>query len=100
MFLFCRFCTISRMFTFHLCSIIFLIRDEQALYDVICKCSLFNFYNRILDGHGNIGNDNLYKMGADHLFKNGYGVPWFIKFIKGIIRKSKIKEVQKLETKK
>jgi hypothetical protein len=70
--------------------------DEQALYDVICICSLFNFYNRILDGHGIKGNDNLYQLGANHLSKNGYGVPWFIKLIKGYIRKSKVKQLNKM----
>ena len=65
--------------------------DEQALEDVICICSLFNFFNRLLDGHGIKGTNDLYQMGADHLSKNGYKVPWFIKYIKGYIRKSKIK---------
>lgn len=73
--------------------------NEQALYDVICICSLFNFFNRILDGHGIKGNENLYKVGADHLQKNGYGVPWFIRFIKGFIRKSKVKLLKEMEAK-
>lgn len=69
--------------------------SERALQDVICICGLFNFFNRILDGHGIKGNDNLYEIGANHLAKNGYKVPWFIKYIKGYIRKSKIKQLTK-----
>ena len=67
--------------------------SERALQDVICICSLFNFFNRLLDGHGIKGNDQLYQLGAEHLTKNGYKVPWFIKYIKGYIRKSKIKQL-------
>ena len=70
--------------------------SEQALYDAICICCLFNFFNRLLDGHGIKGNDNLYKLGANHLYKNGYGVPWFIGLIKGNIRKSKVKQLSEM----
>lgn len=69
---------------------------EQALYDAICIGCLFNFYNRLLDGHGIKGNHNLYQLGGEHLHKNGYGVPWFIKYIKNAIRKSKIKKLKSL----
>ncbi|OJJ21490.1 hypothetical protein BKI52_13170 [marine bacterium AO1-C] len=67
---------------------------EQALYDAICIGCLFNFYNRLLDGHGIKGNDNIYHLGGQHLHKNGYGVPWFIKYIKNTIRKRKVKQLQ------
>ncbi len=70
--------------------------SEQALYDAICICCLFNFYNRLLDGHGIKGNDNLYKIGADHLSQRGYSVPWFIGLIKNSIRKNKIKKLESM----
>jgi len=70
--------------------------SEQALHDAICICCLFNFANRLLDGHGIKGNDNIYKLGAKHLHKSGYGVPWFIGLIKKQIRKSKIAQLKKM----
>lgn len=70
--------------------------NEQALYDAICIGCLFNFYNRLLDGHGIKGNDNIYQLGGKHLHKNGYGVPWFIKYIKNSIRRSKVKQLQSM----
>jgi uncharacterized peroxidase-related enzyme len=68
--------------------------SENSLSDAICICSLFNLYNRLLDGHGVKGNIGIYKMGADHLYKNGYGVPWFIKYIKGYVKKKRMKIVK------
>lgn len=70
---------------------------EQALYDAICICSLFNFYNRLIDGHGIKGHHKLYELGADHLSKRGYIIPFFINYIKGAIKKSKLKELMKGE---
>jgi uncharacterized peroxidase-related enzyme len=70
--------------------------SEQALYDAICICCLFNFYNRLLDGHGIKGNKHIYQMGGNHLHKNGYGVPWFIGFIKNNIRKNKVKKLKNM----
>lgn len=66
---------------------------EDGLYDAICVCSLFSLYNRLLDGHGIKGNDNIYRLGAVHLTKRGYSVPWFIKYIKGFIRKKRIEKL-------
>ncbi|MEO0341247.1 MAG: carboxymuconolactone decarboxylase family protein, partial [Bacteroidota bacterium] len=68
--------------------------SEQDLQDLILIGCLFNFYNRLLDGHGIKGNQSIYTFGADHLHKKGYGVPWFINFIKGFIKKSKLKKLQ------
>ena len=71
--------------------------SEQDLQDLILIACLFNFYNRLLDGHGIKGNQAIYQFGADRLHKNGYGVPWFIGLIKGYIKKiktTKIKESQ------
>lgn len=68
--------------------------SEQDLQDIILIGCLFNFYNRLLDGHGIKGNPSIYQFGANHLHKNGYGVPWFIGLIKGFIKKSKLKKLQ------
>lgn len=70
--------------------------SEQDLQDLILVGCLFNFYNRLLDGHGIKGSQAIYQFGAAHLHKNGYGVPWFIGFIKGFIKKRKIKKLQSL----
>jgi len=70
--------------------------SEQALYDAICIGCLFNFYNRLLDGHGIKGSQKIYEFGGKHLFKNGYGVPWFINLIKGSIRRKKLKLLKKV----
>ena len=56
---------------------------------MICLTSLFNFFNRLLDGHGIKGNDKIYEYSGEHLTKRGYGVPWFINFIKPFIKKKK-----------
>ncbi|PQJ15778.1 carboxymuconolactone decarboxylase family protein [Aureicoccus marinus] len=71
--------------------------SEEALHQAIVVGCLFNFYNRLLDGHGVKGNKAIYKFGGNHLFKNGYGVPWFIGLIKNVIKKSKLKKLQEFE---
>ena len=71
--------------------------SEQDLQDLILIGCLFNFYNRLLDGHGIKGNQAIYQFGADHLYKNGYGVPWFISLIKGYIKKMKLKKLTRTE---
>lgn len=68
--------------------------SEQDLQDLVLIGCLFNFYNRLLDGHGIKGNQAIYKFGAQHLHKNGYGVPWFISLIKGYIKKTKISKLK------
>ncbi len=70
---------------------------EQDLQDLILIGCLFNFYNRLLDGHGIKGNQAIYQFGADHLHKNGYGVPWFISLIKGYVKKMKLKKLTETE---
>ncbi|MCA0931319.1 carboxymuconolactone decarboxylase family protein [Lutimonas saemankumensis] len=71
--------------------------SEEDLQEVILVGCLFNFYNRLLDGHGVKGNNAIYHFGADHLHKKGYGVPWFIGLIKGLIKKSKLKKLREFE---
>lgn len=66
---------------------------ERALYDAMLIGCLFNFYNRLLDGHGIKGNESIYNFGAEHLYKNGYGVPWFIGLIKNKIKAQKLKKL-------
>lgn len=71
--------------------------SEEALHEAILVGCLFNFYNRLLDGHGIKGNSAIYQFGGEHLAKNGYGVPWFIGLIKNTIKKSKLKKLKELE---
>lgn len=71
--------------------------SEDALHEAILVGCLFNFYNRLLDGHGIKGNSHIYQFAGEHLAKNGYGVPWFIGLIKNTIKKSKLKKLQKLQ---
>ncbi len=46
--------------------------DEQALHDAINVACLFNFMNRLLEGHGVKGSDAMYKMRGPLLKENGY----------------------------
>lgn len=62
---------------------------EEALHDTILVGSLFNFYNRLLDGHGVKGHANIYKFAGLHLHQNGYSVPWFIGLIKNMLKRKK-----------
>lgn len=71
---------------------------EEDLQELILIGCLFNFYNRLLDGHGIKGNKAIYHFGGNHLHKKGYSVPWFIGLIKGFIQKSKLKMIQEFET--
>ncbi|MBV6655125.1 MAG: peroxidase [Mameliella sp.] len=70
---------------------------EEALHEAILVGCLFNFYNRLLDGHGIKGNKEIYQFGGEHLARNGYGVPWFIGLIKNSLKKSKLKKLQQLK---
>ena len=71
--------------------------SEQDLQDLILIGCLFNFYNRLLDGHGIKGNPAIFEFGGAHLYKNGYGVPWFISLIKNYIKRKKIKKIKEAE---
>jgi len=68
--------------------------SEDDLYDAILIGCLFNFYNRLLDGHGIKGNKAIYRFGGQHLHKKGYSVPWFIGLIKNQIKKSNLKKIK------
>jgi len=68
--------------------------SEEALYDTILIGCLFNFYNRLLDGHGIKGSKAIYQLGGEHLSKKGYSVPWFIGLIKNQIKASKLKKLK------
>ena len=73
--------------------------SEEALYHAILIGCLFNFYNRLLDGHGIKGNTYIYEFGGRHLYKNGYSVPWFIGLIKKAIKKSTLKKLNAIQQK-
>lgn len=47
--------------------------SEQALHDAICVACLFNFMNRLLDGHGVRGNTVLFEERGRALHDEGYG---------------------------
>jgi uncharacterized peroxidase-related enzyme len=46
--------------------------SEKALHDAISVCCLFNFMNRLLDGHGVHGNETVYKRRGQMLKDDGY----------------------------
>ncbi len=46
--------------------------DEQALHDAVCVCCLFNFMNRLLEGHGIKGSQEIYRDRGERLMANGY----------------------------
>ena len=71
--------------------------SEEALHEAILVGCLFNFYNRLLDGHGIKGSKAIYQLAGEHLSKNGYGVPWFIGLIKKTVKRSNLKKLRMLE---
>ncbi len=46
--------------------------EEDALHDAIAVCSLFNMYNRIVEGHGITGADKPFEVIAGFLKDHGY----------------------------
>ncbi|MBI3706158.1 MAG: peroxidase-related enzyme [Proteobacteria bacterium] len=46
--------------------------DEQALHDVVNVCCLFNFMNRLIEGHGVKGNDKIFDERGRALKEQGY----------------------------
>ena len=67
---------------------------EETLQDVIAITCMFNFANRLLDGHGIKGNRAVQTFGGQHLAKRGYGVPWFIVFLRSLIKDARFKFVK------
>ncbi len=47
--------------------------DEQALGDAVAVCALFNFYNRLVDGHGVRGTEAGWVRSAKGIREGGYG---------------------------
>ena len=47
--------------------------SEEAIYDAVSVCALFNFYNRWIDGTGvsDLGEQG-YKMSGERMAENGY----------------------------
>ena len=46
--------------------------SERALHDAILTTCLFNFMNRLLDGHGCPGNAQIFKERGQGLARDGY----------------------------
>lgn len=46
--------------------------DERALHDAVLVCAMFNFYNRVIEGHGVKGHDALFKARGPRLARTGY----------------------------
>ena len=46
--------------------------DEEALHDAIMVTCIFNFMNRLLEGHGVHGHEKMYKERGKMLKKYGY----------------------------
>lgn len=46
--------------------------DDEAVYDAIGVCALFNFYNRWIDGNGVHGTPELYKASGKRMATGGY----------------------------
>lgn len=46
--------------------------DEKALHDAIMVVCCFNFMNRLLEGHGVHGNEDMYRQRGPMLMKHGY----------------------------
>ena len=63
--------------------------SEDTVEDVIGITGLFNFYNRLLDGHGIKGTNLIYKEGAKHLSKRGYRFPAIVAFFFKLFWKKK-----------
>ena len=53
--------------------------QQDDVQQIIYITSLFNFYNRVLDGHGIKGNQQVYEFSGKHLAKRGYKAPPFVK---------------------
>ena len=67
---------------------------EEDLHQAILIGCLFNFYNRLLDGHGVKGHTAIYSIGGEVLSKRGYSVPWFIGLIKKAIKRNNLKKIE------
>ncbi|MEN0046192.1 MAG: peroxidase-related enzyme [Bacteroidota bacterium] len=52
--------------------------SEQTVEDVVCITGLFNFYNRLLEGHGIKGFPEIFEEGSMYLKKHGYNIPGFV----------------------
>jgi uncharacterized peroxidase-related enzyme len=46
--------------------------DERALGDAVAVCALFNFFNRIVEGHGVRGSDAIWARAATMIRETGY----------------------------
>lgn len=46
--------------------------DENALADAVEICALFNFYNRLVEGHGVKGSQDYFERATEFLGRHGY----------------------------
>jgi hypothetical protein len=46
--------------------------DERALGDAVAICALFNFYNRIVEGHGVRGSEAIWSRATKMIRETGY----------------------------
>lgn len=54
--------------------------QEETAHDTVVISALFNFYNRLLDGHGIKGNQEKDARAAKFLPRFGYRIPWYVRF--------------------
>ena len=55
--------------------------SEEAAHDTIVIAALFNYYNRLLDGHGIKTSPVKEQRARQFLPRFGYKLPWFVKYI-------------------
>lgn len=57
--------------------------SSATVEDIVAVTALFNYYNRLMDGLGLKGYDEIFKEGAGFLSKRGYAMPgpvaWYLK---------------------
>ncbi|MEJ8569138.1 carboxymuconolactone decarboxylase family protein [Elongatibacter sediminis] len=54
---------------------------EETAHDAVVITALFNYYNRLLDGHGIKGNADKAARSARFLPRFGYRIPWFVRWL-------------------
>lgn len=54
---------------------------EETAHDAVTITALFNYYNRLLDGHGIKGSPEKAARSARFLPRFGYRIPWFVRML-------------------
>ena len=47
--------------------------NDQALYEAVSVCALFNYMNRLVEGLGIKAGPEYFKLSSERLAKHGYG---------------------------